>query len=215
MPEISIRNKDQFVDEFLKEYLENGMGTMSKREIDILVMHLFLRHGDLANRSNHDLSIRLRSTESRIRGLRYEARLKYPPDKDYVKREFLVVLARAQFELDRRDEQDLDRMRIIFVLEDEYLRHALQGTLKEKGMFADTSFNTEIVRIECAALVSVLAEMYGEQTAADFKDGFANLLQPEARAGAFREAMLKFVLDTARSVFSTIVMAELKTRLGL
>jgi len=38
--------------EFLDVYLSRGMGTLSKREIDILVMHLLSKHAGIASVGN-------------------------------------------------------------------------------------------------------------------------------------------------------------------
>jgi hypothetical protein len=126
MNTLSVKKPQEFVQEFLEEYLSNGIGAKNKREIDILVMNLLMKHAGLADKSNHEISILLQAPESKIKRLRYEARLKYPPAADYVKKEFLYVLARSQF--------DYSRGRIVFAIEDDFLRHAIQGQLKLKGM---------------------------------------------------------------------------------
>jgi len=217
MAKLAIKDHEKFVKGFLEEYLADGMGVMSKREVDILVMNLLMKYGGLANKRNHELSLLLQTPESRIKSLRYEARLKYPPDKDYIKVEFLCLLARSQFELDKKDEDDINKMKIMFVLEDDYLRHAIQGYLKERGMFADTSFNSEIVKIECGSLVTVIGELYGSKVAGEFLDGFKTLKPPKkgGGAGTYGELIVKFVLDTAGSIFSAVVVGEIKTRLGI
>ena len=205
MDKVTIKNARDFVDGFLEEYLADGMGTMSKREIDILVMNLFIKYGGLADASNQDLSILLKTPESKIKGLRYEARLKYPPDTDYVRREFLYILSRAQF--------DSEKGRIIFAMEDEYLRHAIQGKLKGEGRFADSSFNTEIIKIEQGSLESVIGELYGKEYAQAFHDGFEELEQPEdgKTSSSFKDVILNFVLETAKDLSISLI----KSRLGI
>ncbi len=113
----SIKDTKGFVKDFLDEYLSDGLGAKNKREIDILVTNLLMNYGDLAAKSNQELSILLQATESKVKSLRYEARLKYPPDADYVKREFLYILTKSQF--------DFERGKIVFVIEDEFLRHEI------------------------------------------------------------------------------------------
>ena len=205
MDKVSIKNTKDFVDGFLSEYLADGMGTMSKREIDILVMNLLIKYGGLADISNQDLSILLQTPESRIKSLKYEARLKYPPDPDYVKREFLYILARSQF--------DSEKGRIIFAMEDEYLRHAIQGKLKAEGRFADSSFNTEIIKIEQGSLESVIGELYGKEYARAFHDGFEELDQSvdDKKASSFKDVILNFVMETAKD----LSIALIKSRLGI
>jgi hypothetical protein len=200
----SIKDTKGFVSDFLQEYLSDGLGAKNKREIDILIMNLLMKYGDLAAKSNQELSIMLRATESRVKSLRYEARLKYPPDAEYVKREFLYILLRSQF--------DFARGKIVFAIEDEFLRHAIQGQLKTKGMFADSSFNTEIVKIDRSSLEAVIGELYGKETAESFHDGFSET-EDQAEGvdagAAFREAVLKFVVDTGKSLALDLIKSRL------
>lgn len=192
-----IKKPKEFVKDFLDEYLADGMGAKTKREIDILVMSLLMNYAGLADKSNQELSILLQAPISKIKSLRYEARLKYPPDPDYVKREFLYALTKSQF--------DVDKERITFVIEDEYIRQAIQGQLKAKGMFADTSFNTELVKIDRRSLESVIGELYGEEIAEDFKDGFDEMTrQLEGEdvnvAEAFSSIIIAFAVETAKKL---------------
>lgn len=182
------------------------MGAKSKREIDILIMNLLMKYAGLAEKSNQELSILLRAPVSKIKGLRYEARLKYPPDPDYVKREFLYLLTKSQF--------DFDKGNIIFAIEDEFLRQAIQGQLKAKGKFADTSFNTEIVRIDRNALEDAIGELYGRETAEAFRNGFDEMEnQPEGRDAAkeFRDTIIEFAVNT----FKSLGLEFIRSRIGL
>jgi hypothetical protein len=215
MKAINIINYQGFTEDFLDIYLSNGLGSAPKREIDILVMNLLMKYADLSRESNHYLSILLQLPESRVKRLRYEARLKYPPDTEYIQREFLFVLANAQFEGLNRDEIDIENVQIIFVMEDNYLRYAIQGRLKEKGMFADTSFNSEIIKIKCGSLVNVIEEFYDKKTAEEFLEGFRALTSDEFDRSRIEEVLFDFILGTAKSFLTTLAIAGLKTRLGI
>jgi hypothetical protein len=206
MDNLEVKDAKNFVNEFLAEYLSDGLGAKTKREIDILVMNLLMNYAELSGNSNQELSILLQAPESRIKRLRYEARLKYPPDADYIKREFLYILNRSQF--------DVAKGKIVFVMEDDFLRHAIQGRLKAKGMFADTSFNTEIIRIDKASLESVIGELYGKEIAEAFHDGFGEMEDQAERVdlgASFRDGVIKFVADTAQA----LAIGLIKSRLGM
>lgn len=197
---------EEFVEQFLNEYLKEGFSSLPKREVDILVMNLLLNMGDLAGESNQDLSVRLRATESKIKRLRYEARLKYPPDPEYVQREFFYILSKSKYAIDTG--------KIIFAIEDEYIRHAIQGKLKAKGMFADTSFNTELIKIDPKFLVSVLGELYSEEIAKDFNDGFEAMesqINEEGFdvVGAFSSFITTFVSAAAQKIALDLAMGRL------
>ena len=129
-----------FIDEFLAEFLSNRIGTKSKGEIDILMMNLLINYASLQSLSNQDLGILLKAPVSSIKKLRYKARLKFPPPDQYVRDILLLTLLKAQFVADKSI--------IAFVLEDEYVRHTVNGKLKERGCFSDSSYNSEIVKID-------------------------------------------------------------------
>ncbi len=206
MDALPVKEPKSFVNEFLQEYLSDGIGAKTKREIDILVMNLLMNYAGLAGKSNQELSILLQAPEAKIKSLRYEARLKYPPDADYIKREFLYILYHAQF--------DITKGKIVFVMEDNFLRHAIQGQLKSRGMFADTSFNTEIIRIDKDSLESVIGELYGKEIAEAFHDGFSEMedqAQGVDLGASFREGVIKFVADTAQALAIVLI----KSRLGM
>ena len=186
----------QFGRRFLESFLERGLGTMGKREIDVLVMHLLEEHAALDLRSNHDLSMAFRLTEARVRGLRYEAKLKYPPtEKKYVERRLLYVLAKAQYEADAQ--------KIVFVVEDSYLRNALQAHLKSKGAFADNSFNSELVKVGVEQLAPVLEGFYTKKLAAEFVKEMKGAIKKEK----FLEVRKAFVLGAARGLGAATVTA--------
>ncbi len=191
----TIKKTKEFVKGFLDEYLSDGIGAKTKREIDILIMNLLMNYAGLGDRSNQELSILLQAPVSKIKSLRYEARLKYPPDPDYVKREFLYTLTKSQF--------DFEKGKVIFAIEDEFLRHAIQGQLKTKGMFADSSFNTELVKTDKYSLEAVIGELYGKEIADDFRTGFEEMesqLEGEDATTEFREAIIKFAVDTIKAL---------------
>ena len=47
-----IENSEKFVSDFLEEYLADGIGAKTKREIDILVMHLLMKYAGAGGLSN-------------------------------------------------------------------------------------------------------------------------------------------------------------------
>ena len=200
-----IQNSDEFVKEFVDEYLQDGLGVKTKRAIDILVMNLLMKYGGLSNKSNQDLSILLQAPVTTIKRLRYEARLKYPPDPDYVSREFMYALVKSQF--------DFGKGKIIFAIEDDFIRHSIQGRLKAKGMFADTSFNTELIKIDQNSLEAVIGELYGAEIADDFKNGFdemTNQLEGEDVniAKSFSDTIIKFAIDTATKLAFEFIRSQ-------
>lgn len=144
---------------FIQHYLAAGMGALSKRDIDVLVMHLLDEEGShidsspMKGMSNQQASLKLRTPVSKIKSLRYEAALKYGDDlTHHAKCEMLKILAKAKFEI----EQD----KVCFIIEDVLTKNWLQDVLKESGLIFDNSFNTEIVKVDKSDFCDVLSAVY-------------------------------------------------------
>lgn len=153
----------QFADEFLEAYLKLGLGSMTKSDIDALVMWLLDRHGykgsgPLSPHGNQAISEMLRTPVAKVKKLRYEAALKFGATftavEDLAKVRLLQSLAIATFEV----EHD----RICLIIEDALVKHWLQGQLKRNRQIFDHPFNTEIVRVSADALFNVLAAIFDE-----------------------------------------------------
>ena len=194
---ISITNYKEFTEKFLTRYLEHGFGTLTKREIDILIMHLILEYGDLEEASNHDLSIKLKISESKVKNLRYEAKLKNIKDQEqYVKEEFLKLLRKVKFETEKK--------KIILPIEDNYLKSAIQAKLKKLGSFADSSFNSELVKISEDAFVELLSSFYLDEERKDFEDRVKELIRNED-ALTFNKLMKAFLEGAAKKAGGKVV----------
>jgi len=133
MPATKTNGESSFAREFLNHYLKNGMGSMSKSDIDALVMHLLDIHAGEQGRPlgaypNQVASERLRVPLSKIKRLRYEAGLKYGGrPEDEARRRFALQLAKAGLEFDKAGEHVT---RIVFVVEDILAKNWIQGQIK-------------------------------------------------------------------------------------
>jgi hypothetical protein len=162
-----------------------------------MMMHLILEHSDLEKISNHELSIKFKISESKISTLRYEAKLKHIKDQEiYVKEEFFKVLAKAQFEVDKK--------KIMFSIEDKYLKTGIQAKLKALGSFADSSFNTELVKISEDAFVELLASFYTEKERKDFENKIKKLVKTEDTI-SFQKIMKSFLEGAAKKAGGKVV----------
>jgi hypothetical protein len=206
MPKIALTSNNSFASEFLAEYLSHGFGTRSKGELDILVMDLLMKYADLQLKSNQELSILLRASVSKIKRMRYEARLKYPPSENYVRDSFLLILYKSQFLADKNI--------ITFIMEDDYLRYAINGKLKERGHFSDSSFNSEIIKIDRRSLSFVIRELYNEEVQMDFEATFDELLKDpglsdQERSKLFQTKIADLVVSIAANIGSQFVLRSL------
>jgi hypothetical protein len=197
MAKIQITDHEAFAKEFIEEYLSRGLGALGKRDIDILVMHLLETHGNTRMKGNQDLSIDLQTDVSAIKLLRYKAKLRYPPkDTGFVARDFLYVLALAQFEADKG--------RLVFIIEDSYIRNVIQGRLKTQGALFDSSFNSEIFKVRVDHLKPTLIEYYGVSIADPFVKDMDKIVAKEGKV-KFSEVKSAFVLGAAKGLGTSVV----------
>lgn len=152
-----------FKTKFLQRYLAAGIGSLTKRDIDALVMHLLDEEGRADSQpfkgmSNQQVSLLLRTPVSKIKALRYEAALKYGGSSGdlakHAKWEMLKILIKAKFEIKQE--------KVCFVIEDVLTKNWIQDVLKEKGLIFDHSFNTEIVKVGVNDFCDVLKAIYSD-----------------------------------------------------
>jgi len=188
---------DTFKSQFLNTYLANGFGSLSKRDIDILVIHLLDEYGmadgkPLKALSNQSASVLLRIPNPKIKALRYEATLKYTPNnQDLAKLRLLEVIAKSQL--------DFDKKRIGLVVEDSFTRNWLQGHLKDQGFVFDGTFNSEIVRADAEQLCNVLLSIYDKRAVDAFKEKIKQIRQSESKL-TFSDAKKEFLKGAASAL---------------
>jgi|GEM_PF-1051019 len=190
-----------FADEFLHHYLKNGIGAMSKSDIDALVMYLLDKYTHtqgvaLQNYSNQVVSQTLRATVTRIRKLRYDAGLKYGGRvEDEARRRFVTSLGKAAL--------DVEAQRITLIIEDVLARNWIQGEIKEHGIVFDGSFNKEIVRLHPGDFFKVLDAILPDTDVSSFRARFDTLTSKkrgEALRDGFASLLTGFVSGTARKL---------------
>lgn len=187
---MEINNKDEFLDTFLSHYLNRGFGSLSKNEIDVLLMHLILENSDLKNKSNYDVSIKLKITEARVKSLKHKSKLLFIEDPDvFVKREFLRLLGNAKLQGEQRQGES---GKVLMVIEGSYLKQGIQGKLKELGHFADNSFNSEIVKISQESFIALLESFYKQLEIESFVQEVNDVIPDENRI-EFKPLFKKFL----------------------
>ena len=171
--------KDKFAEGFLERYLQLGLGSMPKSDIDALVMHLLDKYGfgdhkPLLDKSNQDVSELLKTPISKVKRLRYEAALKYGDDvAAEAKERFRKALGAAVIEFKKDDNE------ISMILEDVLAKNWIQGQLKKNQVIFDTSFNTEIIKISSDQLLEILRTLFGKTKLKGFESDFKKLKRVE------------------------------------
>ena len=169
------------------------MGSMSKSDIDSLVMYLLEKYSHnggvpLQGYSNQTLSETLRAPVSKIKRLRYEAGLKYGGRaEDEAKRRFINCLSAAVI--------DLDSKKVVLVVEDALAKHWIQGQIKSHGLVFDNPFNSEIVRVSPEGLFVVLEAVLPDADVKTFRakyDALAKKKKSEEIVSGFSELAKSF-----------------------
>jgi hypothetical protein len=177
----------KFASKFLDSYLQHGLGVMSKKETEMLVIHLLDECDCFEGRrnANHDLSLLLRVPESRVASLRYEAKLRYPPGdpEEYARGKLLNIVWLA--------DPSADGKNIQIIIEDRYVRQHLTALAKRRNSVIDTSFNREIIDIHWEKLAAVMEEAYGAEIGKRFRDSFKKTVDAEHKV-SFAEAKKEF-----------------------
>lgn len=141
---------------------DRGLGSMSKTELDALLLHLIEEHSNSAI-SNSELALFLRAPVARIKRLRHEAVLRFGGDdlNALFRRRLQALVRTANFEFSilKSASGKPNETRILMVIEDEFIRSQLLGHLKKVGSHADWSFNSELLKVEPKALLRVMIEI--------------------------------------------------------
>lgn len=182
---------DSFESEFLHAYLQFGLGSMPKSDIDALVMHLLDKYGyanspPLAQYKNQTVSETLRTPVSKIKKLRYDAALKFGGRvEDQAMARLLAALNDATLEA--------EGSKICLIIEDSLAKNWLQGQLKNNQLIFEHSFNTEIIKVSAEGLFSVLKLFFDSEELERFEKGFE-----KSKKAADAEAMRKMFKTYAK-----------------
>jgi len=134
---------------------ERGLGNFTKRELDVLLLHLLEKHSSLGDLSNGDAGRLLRAPASRIRSLRADATLRYSGN---IQEEFRSRLRR----LIQSSRMRVGPDELVLVVEDAFTRDMLLAELKKKGSFGSWSFNSEVLTVKIGALLEVLVDQFAD-----------------------------------------------------
>lgn len=194
-------NAELFTEEFLSHYLKNGIGSMSKSDIDALVMHLLDKYSQkdvgylLQDQQNQSVSEILRAPVTKIKRLRYEAALKYEKRaEDAAIRRFKSCLRNVSMEIDTN--------KIVLILEDALAKNWIQGELKKERVFFDGSFNSEIVKVKPDQFIAILHIVLEYEEVELFQEKYNKLVKEKSG----QELALGFV-SLVKSTLKGIVEA--------
>lgn len=146
-----------FADELIERLFGSGFSVLGKKEIELTILALLEEAGALGTRTNHELSMALGITETRVRNLLHAARLRHGiSDEDYLRSRLPALLTKMSPELSK-DKDGTERVQ--FVVEDALLQQALNARIKASGGVPDTSHSKEICRVKLDVFVQVVFDL--------------------------------------------------------
>jgi len=154
---VSIKNSPVFMNDFLSLYLRGGLGSMSKKDTDSLIVWLIAKDGSYDSNGELDtyrLSLALKVPHKRIQELLFNARLKFEEthgDQDVLS-EIAKSLLHSKFIKVNQDE-------IKITITDDFTRQALEHEIRSrKGMF-ERYLNRENISIDIETLSQIMSKL--------------------------------------------------------
>jgi bifunctional DNA-binding transcriptional regulator/antitoxin component of YhaV-PrlF toxin-antitoxin module len=149
-----------FAEVFLEEYMSRGHGNMSKREVDVLIFKIL--HNDVEafkGLTNHLIAMRLRTTPAKVKNLKYESLLRFPPEEEDVFTEEYF-----QKQLKKYFESPIIKVRkndgwIYLQIDDPIVQDALKAIARNNKAIIDGSFNSDIIKISNEGYILILKEL--------------------------------------------------------
>ena len=190
-----------FEKEFLDNYLRFGLGSMTKTDIDALVMHLLDKYGEpegspLKLLSNQSVSEKLKTPVSKVKSLRYAASLKFSEsiEEEAIHR-FSYCLLTANF--------TAEKGKIKFLIEDQLAKSWFQGKLKQAGLYNDSPFNTEAIRVDVDQFIQVLRVLFPENTLDEFEKELSDEIEGKSSSLDNRK-LTRFLVEAIKADPSVI-----------
>jgi hypothetical protein len=199
---------EKFANDFLEHYLKNGIGAMSKSDVDALVMHLIdnysqTKKGELFKSvPNQSISQILRTPVSKIKRLRYDAGLKYEENsEEEAKKRFINCLKNVSLEIDEKKQ-----ITIILILEDYLAKHWIQARIKENQTIYDGSFNSEIIKVKIEDFIKILKIVLDPKDVESFKKKYEPL-----KLRADIEEVKRGFKDLVKEILKGVIAETVKT----
>lgn len=149
------RQKTEFCDRFIGQFLLHGFGTLGKQAIDRLTFSLLLELGYLgATRDPHTISRVLKVSPTKASNLLYEYNMLAPieRDREWLRTELAELLSRTHLGLERDGTVKLH-------VENRLLREEIEHFISTIGPSPDYSFNKNLLVIDLGTFCALVEKM--------------------------------------------------------
>jgi len=138
---MTINNSNNFTEDLFKEILLKGFGTMSKKDIDILLMHLLFKDKQFSSDEDHyTIAKILKTTPAKVRNLIYDMQLRYDNEELNIQEILLTMLLNKKYIVDGNF--------IILEIRNPQYKDLFEYEVRNVGGFSDGSFNNNIIKLK-------------------------------------------------------------------
>jgi hypothetical protein len=150
-------NAVKFCDLFVNGYMSPAFGARSKSEIDLLVFICLVEAKTIDPEApTYDIARALNITPSRVRSLIFNWQLRTTAKDSDLKPQLVAALKKTRY--------SSDGTLLTFGVESPLLKEEITARLKSKGVYSDSSFAKEILRLPVDAFVEFLDDIVDDDT---------------------------------------------------
>jgi len=151
-------SKEEALNYFLKRYLEPAFGSLSKTEIDILVLELLEQIGEIAENINqYSLSKKLKISQAKAKNLLYNRSLrKY--EEEQLKKMFEEILLSPKYKIHKGEDGWF-----WFQIENPLLLEYVKNRIQQLEHIPDGSFSSKIIKLQADAFADLIEDCIGKE----------------------------------------------------
>ena len=185
------RKAASFSCQFVRAFTTPAFGALSKTEVDNLVFALLIEAGALDPKSQiYEIARDLNVTPAKARNLLFQWQLRSVRDADALTDDLVEAVRSVRFAKDG----DL----LVFGIESPLLREEFRSRLKRTGVYADTSFSSELVRLPLQHFVEFLDSFVDEEKKQTIRRGLVR--DGRLKDRSFRALALRVLSDLAKKL---------------
>lgn len=156
---ISLSNTEGFSTKLLSTYLQGGLGSMSKKDTESLMLWLIVQHDGTFTQSDDrldytKLSIELKIPSKRVIELLAHARLRFET-VDVSPQALLSSLVTALLKTTYVNDGEM----VKFSIHDSLVREALENLVRHRYGLFESHFNKENISVDIATLAQIISDL--------------------------------------------------------
>lgn len=192
MIDIKVSNPELFCENLIGVYLKDGLGSLTKREVDTLILYLLIKDGVYEFPADIYKACReFKLSETRVRSLYQEVQFKYMQyDETTAKHKFIELVERGLIEQKGKH--------LTFIVREPLLRQYFEEWVAAQDGFTDSSFNKNLVTVSFETFKKVLQDLVDVDFEA-IKDKLVDELEPLNKAQDKESLLELFVREFFKS----------------